>query len=419
MTNSHTEAMTAFQIAGYENRPFFEKALRHGVQMGLIDDAKLDAIAADAPKGLVQIATAFGSPYLRAELELAKDRMVQLISLYLFETSEGDLDTAARQIRDNTILALSRGGSNLIKELFALPEYAILGKFEQGRVEDFLEFWSRKKTVDDYRLARTEREQNQAKIRLARKLGKTLGLTDAVTQEQHCEADALIRTVLLMSIAGPQHAVTINLLGFAEILSQLRKKTPTSPGTLAGEFSADELELLRQVHSQMDSNDRPLISDTAIPLDILIGKLSARYFIVEQDEHDVARYDALVSKEWSKYTRGKSDIDAIFTVLLCIACAMPGKNSLTETGAKNLIKKVRKDGFQPELASQFIQLHAPHEKQESLLLDWDEFCEQARLYLLDDWDHDLHLAMRFLHDNCYIEKAAKKTVKQKAGNGHS
>jgi len=405
--------MTGFQLAGYENRPFFERALRYGVKNGLIDEAKLDTIAADAPKGMVQIATAFGSPYLRAELELAKDRMVQLISLYLFESSAGDLGQAARLIRDNTILALSRGGSNLIKELFALPEYAILGKFEHGRVDDFLEFWSRRKTIADYRAARTEREQNQAKIRLARKLGKGLGVTDVIAQEQHCEADALIRTALLTAIAGAPQSLGMNMLGFAEILAQLRKKAPTKPGILTGDFSAEEIELLEAVHSHMDSNDRPLINDTDLPLDALIGKLSGRYFILEQDEHDVARYDALVSKEWSKYTKGKSDIDAIFTVLLCIAAGMPGKNSLTESGAKTLVKKVRKDGFQPELANQFIELHAPHEKQESLLEDWAEFCEQAQLYLLDDWDHDLHLAMRFLHDNCYIEKASKKSVKQK------
>jgi len=29
---------------------------------------------------------------------------------------------------------------------------------------------------------------------------------------------------------------------------------------------------------------------------------------------------------------------------------------------------------------------------------------EAELYLLDDWDHDLTLALKFLHENCYIEK---------------
>jgi len=412
VTNQTSAAMTAFQVAHFEDRPFFEKALRTGVQTGLIDAAKLESMQTDAPKGMVQIATTFGSPYLRAELEQARERLVQLVSLYLFETTSGDLDQAARLIRDNTILTLSRGGSTLIKEMFALPEYSILGKFDQGRVEDFLEFWSLRKSIEDYRLEREHRQQNQAKIRLAKKLGKALGLTEDIIQEQHCEADAVIRSALLLSIAGPSHAGPFNLLAFAEILAALRKATPAKAGKLEGEFSDAEIELLKQVHSQMDSKDRSLISDPRIPLDHLISQLSAQYFILEQDEQDVARYDALVSKEWSRYTKGKTDIDAIFTLLLCIACGVAGKVSLSESAAKALVKKVRTDGFQPDLARSFILQHAPHEKQESLLEDWEEFCEQAQLYLLDDWDHDLHLAMRFLHDNCYIENKAN-AAKQK------
>ena len=118
---------------------------------------------------------------------------------------------------------------------------------------------------------------------------------------------------------------------------------------------------------------------------------------------DTASYEALVSKEWAKHTKGKSDIDAIFTLLLCISAKVTNKTSLTVAGAKALIKKVRSEGFYPELASVFIKHHAPHEKQESLLEDWEEFCEQAELYLMDDWDHDFHLALRFLRENCYIQ----------------
>jgi len=119
---------TDFQLAEFEDRPFFEKALRHGIQQGLITDEKIEAINTEAPKGMVQIATAFGSPYLRAELELARARIVNLVSLHLFDEANGDLDSAARLIRDHTFLTLSRGGSTRLKELFALPEYAILGK---------------------------------------------------------------------------------------------------------------------------------------------------------------------------------------------------------------------------------------------------------------------------------------------------
>ena len=44
------------EIALFENRPFFEKALRYGVAHGLIDAAKLQAMRTEAPKGMVQIA---------------------------------------------------------------------------------------------------------------------------------------------------------------------------------------------------------------------------------------------------------------------------------------------------------------------------------------------------------------------------
>ena len=53
--------------------------------------------------------------------------------------------------------------------------------------------------------------------------------------------------------------------------------------------------------------------------------------------------------------------------------------------------------------------HAPFEKQESLLEDWVDFCEQAEIYLLDDEDTNLNGALHFLQENCYVEKAVKKS----------
>ena len=406
--------MTDFPLSAFEDRPLFEKALRHGITLGLITDEKIHSINTDAPKGMVQIATAFGSPYLRAELELARLRIVNLVSLYLFETADGDLDTAARLIRDHTFLTLSRGGSTLLKELFALPEYAILGRFDNGRVEDFLEFWSRKKNSEEYRHARRQRNLFQLEIRLAKKLGAQLGLTDQIFQDQHCEADALIRTAILLRTTTPKNKPVppcFDQIGFAALLDRLRKKLPAKLLAPDGEFSDAEQALIAQLSREMQQHDFAKIADSAIPLSNLINQIKARYFIRDTDMEDTAGYEALVSKEWSKYTKGKTDIDAIFTMLLCLAANLPGKTSLAETAAKTLIKKIRKDGFHPELAREFITLHAPHEKQESLLADWQDFCEQAELYLADDWDHDLHIALKFLRDNCYIEKPVKKAAK--------
>ncbi len=73
--------MTQAVVALFDDRPFFEKAVAYGVQHGMLDQAKLDAIQTDAPKGMVQIARYFGSEFLRPELEKAKDRIVNLGSL--------------------------------------------------------------------------------------------------------------------------------------------------------------------------------------------------------------------------------------------------------------------------------------------------------------------------------------------------
>ncbi len=407
-----------FQLATFDERPFFEQALRYGTEQGIINDEKIQAINAEAPKGMVQIATAFGSPYLRAEIELARVRIVNLVNLYLLETTKGDLDQAARLIRDNTFLTLSRGGSTLLKELFALPEYPILGAYTDGRVDDFLEFWSRKKTSDDYRAARKQRERYQVEIRLAKKLGVDLGLSATIFQDQHCEADALIRSALLIRFeknaakAGPPEKKScFNQIEFAGLLDKLRRKGTAKTIRLDGDFSAPEQQLIAQLQQDIVTHDLPKISDVNLPLDNLISQIKDRYFIRGHDMEDTADYEALVSREWSRYTRGKNDIDAIFTLLLCLAAKVPDKISLSEAAARTLIKKIRKDGFFPELASRFIQQNAPHEKQESLLEDWEDFCEQAKLYLLDDWDHDLKAAFDFLQENCYIEKPAKKASK--------
>ena len=67
------------------------------------------AINADAPKGIVQIARYFGSEFLRPELEKAKDRMLNLISLYLEHSSGGDVKSSRVAARP-LLLSRSKGG---------------------------------------------------------------------------------------------------------------------------------------------------------------------------------------------------------------------------------------------------------------------------------------------------------------------
>ncbi|MBW8457349.1 MAG: hypothetical protein K0M58_02730, partial [Thiobacillus sp.] len=79
----------ATALATFDSRPFFDKALRYGVQQGLITPERLLGIQTDFSKGIVQIANFFGTAHLRPELELALRRMVNLVSLYLEDMAGG------------------------------------------------------------------------------------------------------------------------------------------------------------------------------------------------------------------------------------------------------------------------------------------------------------------------------------------
>ena len=108
-------------VATVDARPFFEKAVRYGLDQGLLSQDNISRMAAEAPKGMVQIADHFGTAYLRTDLESAATRMVNLISLYLEDSANGDLRAAAISLRDNTLLSHSRGGSEMLKRLHAMP----------------------------------------------------------------------------------------------------------------------------------------------------------------------------------------------------------------------------------------------------------------------------------------------------------
>ena len=76
------------QLTPHDNRPFFEKALSYGVQQNIIPTSRVDEILGSGPKGIVQIAKVFGTPNLRPDLVAAQNRIVNLVSLYLENTSE-------------------------------------------------------------------------------------------------------------------------------------------------------------------------------------------------------------------------------------------------------------------------------------------------------------------------------------------
>ena len=409
-----------YEIALIDDRPFFETVLRYAVKHSIIDSAKLAAINVEAPKGIVQIAEAFGSKYLRPEIDVARERIVNLASLFLIETTQGDLEAAAKFIRDNTFLTLSRGGSGLIKTLFALPGYALLGREEKGRVEDFLEFWSLKEKPIDYHNALEQRQANALEIEAAYWFGSCLGLSRALLEDEDVEAASVIRSATLARLIGDQNITFSNQIEFATLLESVRSKTIDSTALKTSkkrkskdahnwvEIPDKYCAIAERIEQEIITQDLPQIKDLSASLDKLVYELKERYFIRDHEVEDTSDYDALVSKEWTKITKGKTDIDSLLTMFLCISVEAVPKASLTEKAAKTLVKKIRDNGFKPELATTWIENCAPHEKQEGLLEDWNSFLEDANNYLLDDWDTSFSGAIRFLSENCHIEKTAKK-----------
>ncbi len=407
-------------VALYDDRPFFETALRHGVRFAIIARAKIEAIESEAPKGLVQIADAFGSKYLRPEIETARKRIVNLASLYLLETSQGDLDIAAKLIRDNTFLSLSRGGSSLLKSLHALPEYALLGREPKTSVEEFLEVWSLKEKPQEYRNLLAHRKNNALEIEAGFWFGRSMDLTQTELQEDDVEALAVVRTAILKRLIGEGDAPIENQIEFATIIEALRKqrKSKSKKNALVEFESASALilaedipekfhSLSEQVLDEILKRDLSLILDAKNSLDRLVFELKERYYICAHEIEDTSDYDALVSKEWSKLTKGKTDIDSLLTLFLCIAVGVTPKTSLPEKTAKSVVKKIREHGLDVQKTIDWIKHTAPHEKQEGLLQDWSEFAEEANTYLIDDWDTNYSGALRFLQENCHIEKTAK------------
>lgn len=409
---------TNYAITLSDERPYFEQALQYGTQRALLSSSRLQALEEEAAKGMVQIAATFGSQYLLSDIELARQRMVNLVSLFLTEQTAGDLDLAARQIRDQTFLTLSRGGSGLLKSLYALPDYPVLAPSSaatKGKVEDFLEVWSLKSDFKEYREALQQRRDYADEIALAVWFAEELGLSVSDLQEEHVEASLVIRTALLQR-AYPEAAqdALLSPLEFAHLLEKMRK---TSSPALTKHWQKLDLHdvpeqyalQIERVLAEIQQQDLSRIKDAKLNLDKLVFQLKDRYYLLEDELADASALDALVAKEWAKITKGKTDVDSLMSLFFNLALAMPPKTSISEKNAKSMIKKMREQGWQPELATAWIREHAPHEKQEGLLEDWDNFVVEAENYLLDEWDTYYSAAMRFLSVHCHLQKAASRT----------
>ncbi len=407
---SNTSSSATSSIAVFDGRPFFEKALKFGVQHGILDSAKLEAIQADAPKGMVQIARYFGSEFLRPELEKAKDRIVNLVSLNLEITSGGDLREAAQLLRDHSFMSRSKASSDMLKALIVMPQNTHFGMNEHGGFTDkhipLLAKWSLC-SVADYQAEWAKRQQ------VAHVMGAAIWMADALDlhadelEEAGCDAEAVIRTALLA--AATRQTQMPDWVGFQKMVATLRKPsaTPTISLVLPKKLPVEFKAAVEAVRQSVEA-DLPKILDAKLTPHKLFNQTPAfvgRYFWVEDGLAEVDHFDRETSAAWDKATGGHNDDSSLLTLFLCLAAGSAGKTLLSEKSAATLIRKIRKSGLQPELAKAFILDHAPVQHQSDYLRVWESFMADAQATLESDRDYKLHDALSVLRRDCNVTSA--------------
>jgi hypothetical protein len=408
-------------ISLYDSRPFFEKALQYGVQHGIIPAAKLEAIETEAPKGMVQIARYFGSEYLRPEIEQAKSRIVNLVSLYLEHSTGGNVQLAAESLRDNTFLSHSKAGSTLLKDLITLPQNSHFGMNERTEFTDehipLLAKWTLR-TLPEFQAELAKRQKVADIVDAAIWLAEQLGFNEEQLEEAGMDAEAVIRTALL-TLAAKNRELP-DWAGFERLVGLLRKKPATEvkksivlPKNLPNAFT----EVVEQVRKSVIA-DLPKLLDPELPPRKLFNQTPAfmgRYFWVEDALSEVDTYEREVddkhaarieqsSKTWQKATQGHSDDSSLLTLFLTIATSSKPSSLLTEKSASTLIKKIRKSGLDADLPITYIREHAPVAYQNDFCVMWQEFITDAQSTLKSDFDYNLHDAMVLLRLQCNVEQ---------------
>lgn len=397
-------------VSLYDARPFFEKALQYGVQHGILGPEKIEAMRTEGPKGMVQIARYFGNEFLRPELEKARDRMVNLVSLYLENTSGSDLRQAAESLRDFSLLSRSKGGSDMLKALIAMPQNSHFGMNERGGFRDehipLLAKWSLR-SLADYQAELARRSQVAQVVDAALWLGGELGMDADELDEAGKDAEAVIRTVLLVLALG--RIEMPDWVAFEKMIVALRKKHGATPAALPVALPKKLPVHLRGVVETVRQSvmaDAPKILDPALPVRQLFDRSPAfmgRYFWVEDALAEVDHHERQASAAWNKVTGGNSDDGSLLTLLLCVAAGSTPKTMLTEKSAATLVRKIWKSGFHPALALQYIHDHAPVQYQDAYASLWEDFVEEAQPTLQSDAVHALNDAVALLRRECHVQ----------------
>lgn len=402
-------AITA--LATFDDSPFFDKALRYGVAREIITPDRLKSIQEDLSKGMVQIANYFGTAHLRPELELALQRMVKLISLFLEESCDGDLQRAATSLRDKTLLSHSKGGSEMLKRLHALPESTVIDG-ESVTPESQRAYLDEKTLLDafsleHYRAEHAIRQANQRAIDFSLWLARKLGVARSDVEE----AEALIRSAMLVLFVSKAELKIPSRSGFVGLVKAAKSVKATLDESRLNAFLRNEpVDFQAQTKRAMErfiAKDLPLIRAPGSTADkLLYAEYAQSYFVSESLDEDVREYDRLVAKDWDRVTRGEADDPAVVaTVFLLVATGLPGKASMLLKDAREVTRIFRTSGFDSPAVISFITAYAPEATREDLQKFWlDDLKNEAEERLADldaNWpDSHMERAVEYLRTTC-------------------
>ena len=393
-------------VSHFDARPFFEKALSYGRQHGLLDAARFEAMAQEAPKGMVQIARYFGSEFLRPELEKARERLVNLISLHLEDSTHGDVHAAAALLRDNTLLSRSKAGSDMLKALIVMPQATHFGMNERGGFTDRhipqLARWSLA-SYAEYQAEFAARQRSAMVVDAALWLADAYGLSADELQDAEPDAEAVIRTSLLVGMTRRKELP--DWVSFEKMIATLRDKQRAATELRLQANLPEEFKAVVESVRQSVLKDWPKLLDVRLGARKLFDQTPAfmgRYFWLEDALSEVDHHDRNRSAAWEKLTQGHSDDGTVLTLCLCVAAGSPVKTLLSEKAAASLIRKLRKYGWQPPLARDYLSQHAPEHLQPDFLNLWETFVAESQATLLSDRDAKLNEAMALLRRECNL-----------------
>lgn len=420
-------------VSLFDTRSFFEKTLVFGLQHGIIPPEKLEAMNTDAPKGIVQIARYFGNEHRLADLQKAKDRMVNLISLHLEHSSGGDLQKAAESLRDHSFLSRSKAGADMLKALLAMPPDTHFGMIELGGFTDKqipqLAEWALR-PLSDYQLELAQRSQVALVLEAAIWLANSLGLDADELEDEGKDAEAVIRTALLLS-ASPDTPKMPDWVDFEKRVLALRQQfapapskgkskakakadapaaapaAPTAPTITLPNKLPERFKPVVEALRDSVVSDLPKMLDASITARKLFDQTPAfmgRYFWLENMVTEVDHFDRSASAAWQKASGGHQDPGSLLTLFLCVAAGSTPKTVLTGRGAAALVRKIKKTGIQPELAQAYIQEHAPKEHQDDYQDLWETFMEEALPTLQSDQISAHNDAMALLRRECHVTR---------------